>query len=101
MKIERQNRGVAAPYRPVGLRPDGAPGEQPAAQAAGLSTARVDEVSFSGRARQVASARQALKAVPEVRLDLVERIKAAVEAGEYNVPPAKVAEKLLRSGVLD
>lgn len=37
---------------------------------------------------------------PDIRAEKVERIKKLFESGQYNVPPEKVAEKLLASGVL-
>lgn len=60
-----------------------------------------DRVTLSREAQEAARLRTKLQATPEVRMDLVERIKAEVEAGTYNVEPRAVAEKLLKSGVLD
>lgn len=37
---------------------------------------------------------------PDVRADRVEQIKQLFDAGQYNVSPDKVAERLLASGVL-
>jgi flagellar biosynthesis anti-sigma factor FlgM len=101
MKVERNPRGVTQPYRAVGVNPNAAQSDEPATRAAGMTTAQADQVTFSAQARQVAAVRRQLKAAPAVRMDLVERLKAAVDAGEYNVPPKEVAEKMLRSGVLD
>jgi negative regulator of flagellin synthesis FlgM len=58
-------------------------------------TPRGDEVSLSdtAKARQVAAA--ALQSHPEIRSAKVERLKAAIKAGTYEVPGEQIAEKLL------
>ncbi|RCK79815.1 MAG: hypothetical protein OZSIB_3969 [Candidatus Ozemobacter sibiricus] len=37
---------------------------------------------------------------PDIRAEKVERIKKLFESGQYNIPPEKVAERLLASRVL-
>lgn len=37
---------------------------------------------------------------PDVRAEKVDRLKKLFDAGQYNIPPEKVAERLLASGVL-
>lgn len=95
MKIDRLGtKGLTGPYKAV---PADASNSAPAAAAA----PRPDQATFSKEAREAGRLRSKLRATPEVRMDLVERIKAEVEAGTYNVAPQAVAEKLLKSGVLD
>jgi len=97
MRIERPSKGVGEAYRVGGARPTTAPSETQGTQTPG----QLDSVSVSQKAQQATALRSKLKAAPEVRMDLVQRIKAEVEAGTYNVSPEKVAEKLLKSRVLD
>lgn len=37
---------------------------------------------------------------PDIRAEKVERIKKLIESGQYNIPPQKVAEKLLATKIL-
>lgn len=45
--------------------------------------------------RQVTIAREALRQVPEIRAELVERVRAQIEAGTYQVDSMLIARKLL------
>lgn len=45
--------------------------------------------------RQVTLAREALRQVPEIRADRVERVRAQIEAGTYQVDSMLIARKLL------
>jgi flagellar biosynthesis anti-sigma factor FlgM len=45
--------------------------------------------------RQVTLAREALRQVPEIRADRVERVRAQIEAGTYQVDSTLIARKLL------
>lgn len=97
MKIDRPNAGnIAGAYRAGSARPATATTATGAAK-----SAAPDQVNVSDKARQAAALKSKLKEAPEVRMDLVERIKAQIEAGKYNVDPMQVAEKLLKSKVLD
>jgi negative regulator of flagellin synthesis FlgM len=62
----------------------------PAAGAAGA-----DQVILSQQATEVQAAYQALAQTPEVRSELVQQLKAQVQAGTYQVDAEKVAEKLV------
>jgi flagellar biosynthesis anti-sigma factor FlgM len=96
MKIERTGPAPVTPAQ----RPD-AGTTAAAAHPESAPPAPTDTVTVSGKAREAARLRSRLQQAPDVRLDLVERIKAQVDAGTYHVSPAAVAAKLLRSGVLD
>jgi len=96
MKIDSKNiQGVANAYRTGAARPK----TQPGAPAAGVSS--TDSVSLSSKSQEATALRNRIRQAPDVRMDLVQRIKAQVEAGTYEVAPEKVAEKLLKSKVLD
>lgn len=60
-----------------------------------------DEASFSPFAVELARIGAELRNVPDVRDDLVDDLKAQVDAGTYSPPLAKVASALLVAGILD
>lgn len=96
MKIDRTRPHVipdAYRAQPARVGSTGTPSQAPVPAA--------DEVTLSSQSRSANALRVQLKSAPEIRLDLVARIKAQVEAGEYNVEPRAVAERILRSRVLD
>lgn len=95
MKVDRPNmQGVTGAYRSQGARP--VANQNPAQPAT-----KADEVNVSKKAQEATALRAKVKQAPEVRMDLVMKIKAQVDAGTYNVSPEKVAEKLLKSKVLE
>ena len=54
-----------------------------------------DTVEISDRSRELARARQAVDAAPEVRSEKVAAIKKRIEDGTYSVSPELLARKLL------
>jgi negative regulator of flagellin synthesis FlgM len=54
-----------------------------------------DSVEISSRSRELARARQAVDAAPDVRADKVAAIKQRIEDGTYSVSPQALASKLL------
>ncbi len=56
---------------------------------------RGDSLEISDSARQLAKARQAVDAAPEVRSEKVADIKKRIEDGTYSVSPKVLARKLL------
>jgi negative regulator of flagellin synthesis FlgM len=54
-----------------------------------------DSVEISDLARELAKARQAVDAAPDVRSDKVAAIKKRIEDGTYSVSPELLARKLL------
>lgn len=56
-----------------------------------------DTVEISDRSRELARARQAVDAAPDVRADRVAEIKKQIEAGTYSVSPEQLASKLMGS----
>ncbi len=68
----------------------------------GSSTDRpviTDKVNLSGRARRLAELRKLIEASPDVRAEKVERLKEAIEDGDYSVKTAKIAEKIIRKAI--
>lgn len=99
MKVDRgQMQGVAGAYRTQGARPVTPQTQNPAQT---QQIAKSDAVNVSKKALEATALRAKVKQAPEVRMDLVMKIKAQVDAGTYSVAPDKVAERLLKSKVLD
>ncbi len=60
-----------------------------------------DSVRISSRAKEVASIKARVDAVPDVRTDRVEELRAGIEAGTYNIRGEMVAEKMIRETLID
>ena len=54
-----------------------------------------DEVQFSATAQTVGNAVKKLRNMSEVRMDKVQFYTNAIESGNYNVPAANIASKLV------
>ena len=54
-----------------------------------------EKVAISGRARDIAKAREAAGSAPEVNEAKVARLKAMIENGSYKVDAEKVADRLV------
>jgi flagellar biosynthesis anti-sigma factor FlgM len=60
-----------------------------------------EKVTFSQEAVNTKQIEADLAGMPDVRTDMVNRIKAEVDAGAYQRPAAKVADALLTSRLID
>jgi negative regulator of flagellin synthesis FlgM len=58
----------------------------------GLGT---DNVKISSKGKDYAIAMNALKDVPDVRMDKVNELSAKIEKGEYNVSGNDIADKMM------
>lgn len=93
VKIDRTSmNGISAPY---GVRP-GAPPAAPAAP-----NPQADQLTLSEKVSRAADIRAQLAARPEVRARLVAEIKEKIASGAYKVDARRLAERLLKAGVLD
>lgn len=63
--------------------------------AANRSVQRPDKVELSEESRTIEAARRAIESTPEVRQELVDRIKDAVDRGAYEVDSREVARKMI------
>lgn len=54
-----------------------------------------DDVKISSVGKDYAIAMNALKDVPDIRMDRVNELSARIEKGEYNVSGADIASKIL------
>jgi flagellar biosynthesis anti-sigma factor FlgM len=60
-----------------------------------------EKVSISPSAVNMKQFEAEVKDAPEVRMDLVNRIKAEIEAGTYQRPAEKVAEAMIQSSLVE
>ena len=56
-----------------------------------------DGVMISDIGKEIQTAKQAVAAAPDIRTDITEPIRAAVNSGTYEVSSEKFADKLLRA----
>jgi negative regulator of flagellin synthesis FlgM len=54
-----------------------------------------DKISLSGRAKEISELMGLIEQLPDIRMDKVEELKKAIDTGNYNFDPLKVAEKIL------
>ena len=77
-RAERANNESQAKTDPQGVRPSSS-----------------DSLEISDRSRELARARQAVDAAPDVRADKVAEIRKRIEDGSYSVSPELLARKML------
>ena len=58
-------------------------------------TSDKDEVEISASAKRLQQAREAVEAAPETRPALVQRLRAQVESGEYQVDRVRLARRIV------
>jgi flagellar biosynthesis anti-sigma factor FlgM len=56
-------------------------------------TISTDKIDISQKAKELSAA---INQLPEIREDKVKAAKEAIEAGNYNVDPTKLAERILK-----
>lgn len=60
-----------------------------------------DKVDISGKAKYIQQLNRLISSLPDIRTDRVEEIQDQIAAGTFHVQAEKVAEKLVRSALLD
>ena len=68
---------------------------------AGKKTSEGDNVDISTKANALRHAKKMLDDMPDVRGELVVRLKTDIEGGGYSVDSGKVAEKMIERAVKD
>ncbi|MBF0475638.1 MAG: flagellar biosynthesis anti-sigma factor FlgM [Deltaproteobacteria bacterium] len=68
---------------------------------AGVQSGGTETVHLSSRARDINKVRDTLKTVPDVRTDVVARLKDSIAQGTYQVSGEKVAEKMITEHLAD
>lgn len=63
--------------------------------AAGKGASSGDNVEISPKAQEYIRAQSLLESVPDVRGEMVVRLKTDIENGDYSVDAGKVAEKMI------
>jgi len=70
-------------------------------QASPETVVQQDRLDLSQQGQAIADAQRAIKAVPDIRESLVEKIRNEVENGTYNVDQQKSAEGILRESMVN
>jgi flagellar biosynthesis anti-sigma factor FlgM len=60
-----------------------------------------DSVDISSRAQELNKVKKLLDAVPEIRGEMVVRLKTDIERGNYYIDVGKVAEKMIERALTD
>lgn len=58
-------------------------------------------VEISSRAQEIQQAKKAVDALPDVREELVEALKARIESGDYQVSGEEIADLMIRRAYAD
>lgn len=86
----------------VSRKTGGVQGQESAESAgpvAGVPSSGAPSLAISDEGRLVSEAHRALDTLPEVRVEKVERIQAAMDDGAYRVEGQQVAEKMVTDAV--
>lgn len=68
---------------------------------AGKKASEGDNVDISTKAKALTNAKKMLDDLPDVRGELVVKLKTDIEVGDYSVDSGKVADKLIERAVKD
>lgn len=58
-------------------------------------TGSTDRIEISPKGKELAEMIAIAKQLPDIRTDKVNAIKESIDAGNYNIDPLKIAEKIL------
>ncbi len=58
-----------------------------------------DKVSLSGKAKEISDLKGLIGQIPDIRRDLVDSVKKAIDTGTYNFDSLKVAHKILQEEI--
>lgn len=70
-------------------------------KSASLKETKLTKVEFSESAKIFMQAIHAIKGAPDVRMERVAELKAAISSGTYKVDATKLAAKMLKAHLLD
>ena len=98
MKIRGKKPGGLPPSSKVSRQGAGVKGKKASGEEK-LDAA--DSVDISGKARDLNKVKLLLDAIPEVRGEMVVKIKTDLELGRYYVNVGKVAEKMIERALSD
>lgn len=101
MRITDNESLRAGQVSPVAPAQTITPQNKAAAQAYGKGASPAAQVEFSQQAQAIAVAAVAVDAAPDVRADLVAKLKSQVDAGTYHVSSKDIAEKIVRQSQED
>ena len=64
----------------------------------GVTVSKKDEINISLSGNDYIFARRAVSNTPDIRIDVVNRISAEIEAGTYNIASKDIAARMLGRG---
>ncbi len=86
---------LSRPIAPASARPEGSRGADDPKASSRAASPPAARVELSGRARELASARAAADAAPDVRADKVADARQRIAAGTYTVNGEQIARGIL------
>src|SRR5262249_48914377 len=96
MKIEGPGYGSEASRAEGSPKPDApAPSARPSARAGSAGAAPADDVAISAAALEIQRLLDAAKTSPDVRTSLVERLRAQIRSGDYQVDDRSLAIRII------
>lgn len=98
MKVGGKKGGVRADNY---VKKAGETGGQVKGPEGGAKPKAGDSVDISSRAKDMNRAKGLLEDVPEVRGEMVVKLKTDIESGNYEVDSEKVAEKLIERAIVN
>ncbi|MEA3241268.1 MAG: flagellar biosynthesis anti-sigma factor FlgM [Pseudomonadota bacterium] len=104
MKVENvmnKLQGLLNPDAAKEVQPPKQTQKETPQQSAQIVGAAADTVSLSSRSRDIARVAGQVKETPEIRQDLVARMKTVVEAGNYQVDTQDLATKMIKEMLME
>ena len=71
------------------------------AQGGGQTNAAGDMVNISSKGAQIQQIKSMIENIPDIRQDQVDTVKQNLESGNYQVNSDKVANAMIREGLMD
>jgi negative regulator of flagellin synthesis FlgM len=94
-------QGLLNPDAAKEVQPPKQPQKVTEQQSAQIAGAAADTVSLSSRSRDIARVAEQVKETPEIRQDLVARMKTALDAGNYRVDSQDLATKMIKEMLME
>ena len=99
MKISGKKPGVSANSSIT--KPGDATGAKAKKAAPTGKAAEGDKIDISSRAKDLMHVKNLLDAVPDIRSEMVVRLKSDIDSGNYYVDAGKVAEKMIERALMN
>ena len=64
-------------------------------------TQGAEHIALSSKAKEIQKSHEAVKSSPDIRVDKVEEIKAAIAEGRFHIDSHELAEKILKDVIVE